>query len=210
MRVVQIGEERRHTLPRLGSDRGRAPRSVRLVGLGRPPPALSPRECGQRSESASHRPRLDPGPSCRRGVSALDVSIQARWSSCSSSLQQLLKLTYLFIAPIAAVENICALRGDVSGEDVEMGDTRAFFDAPTHPTRGRAHAIPRWIRTRSGSESNGSGEFRIEKRRCGRLPPATGPRSRRAPRRRAHVLSRPVAPWMPAGRTPRFRFVRDG
>ena len=78
-------------------------------------------------------------------VSALDVSIQAQIVALLLDLRTRLKLTFLFIAhDLRLVENICTRVAVMYlGRIVEMGETRALFEQPTHPyTRALLSAIP--------------------------------------------------------------------
>jgi oligopeptide transport system ATP-binding protein len=79
-------------------------------------------------------------------VSALDVSIQAQVIQLLLDLRAQLGLTYLFIAhDLRLVEHVCNRVAVIYlGRIVEMGDTAALFENPTHPyTRALWSAVPR-------------------------------------------------------------------
>jgi ABC-type oligopeptide transport system ATPase subunit len=78
-------------------------------------------------------------------VASLDLSVQAQIVNLLLELQERLHLTYLFIAhDLRLVRHVC---GRVAvlyrGKIVEMGRTKALFDAPAHPyTRALLSAVP--------------------------------------------------------------------
>ena len=79
-------------------------------------------------------------------VSALDVSIQAQVIELLLELRARLRLTYLFIAhDLRLVEHVCnRVAVMYLGRIVEMGDTQALFEKPTHPyTQALLSAVPR-------------------------------------------------------------------
>jgi oligopeptide/dipeptide ABC transporter ATP-binding protein len=78
-------------------------------------------------------------------VSALDVSIQAQVLNLLSSLQQELKLTYLFIVhDLAVAEHFCDRIGVLYlGSVMETGESYKLFREPLHPyTRALLSAVP--------------------------------------------------------------------
>ena len=151
MRVGQIVEEPLviHGLGSRSERRARAAELFDLVGLEPDHLQRYPHEFsgGQRQRIGIARAlALNPALIVAdEAVSALDVSIQAQVVKLLLDLQQRLKLTYLFIAhDLRLVEHIC---GRVAvmylGKIVEMGETRALFEEPTHPyTRALLSAIP--------------------------------------------------------------------
>jgi peptide/nickel transport system ATP-binding protein len=151
MRVDQIVEEPLviHGLGSRSERRARAAELFDLVGLEPEHLHRYPHEFsgGQRQRIGIARAlALNPALIVAdEAVSALDVSIQAQVVKLLLDLQQRLKLTYLFIAhDLRLVENICSRVAVMYlGKIVEMGETRALFEEPTHPyTRALLSAIP--------------------------------------------------------------------
>jgi len=151
MRVGQIVEEPLviHGLGSRSERRARAAELFDLVGLEPDHLHRYPHEFsgGQRQRIGIARAlALNPALIVAdEAVSALDVSIQAQVIKLLLDLQQRLKLTYLFIAhDLRLVENICSRVAVMYlGKIVEMGETRALFQEPTHPyTRALLSAIP--------------------------------------------------------------------
>ena len=151
MRVGQIVEEPLviHGLGSRSERRARALELFDLVGLEPDHLHRYPHEFsgGQRQRIGIARAlALNPALIVAdEAVSALDVSIQAQVVRLLLDLQQRLKLTYLFIAhDLRLVEHICSRVAVMYlGKIVEMGETRALFEEPTHPyTRALLSAIP--------------------------------------------------------------------
>jgi ABC-type oligopeptide transport system ATPase subunit len=151
MRVGQIVEEPLviHGLGSRSERRARAAELFDLVGLEPEHLHRYPHEFsgGQRQRIGIARAlALNPALIVAdEAVSALDVSIQAQVVKLLLDLQRRLQLTYLFIAhDLRLVENICSRVAVMYlGKIVEMGETRALFEEPTHPyTRALLSAIP--------------------------------------------------------------------
>jgi peptide/nickel transport system ATP-binding protein/oligopeptide transport system ATP-binding protein len=78
-------------------------------------------------------------------TSALDVSVQAQMLNFLGSLQEKMKLTYLFISHnLAVIRYTCNVVAVMYlGKIVEMGETENIFSFPRHPyTRALVSAVP--------------------------------------------------------------------
>ena len=151
MRVGDIVEEPLviHKLGPRSDRRRRVAELFQLVGLEPSYLARYPHEFsgGQRQRIGIARAlALNPAlVIADEAVSALDVSIQAQVVKLLIDLKGRLKLTYLFIAhDLRLVEHICTRVAVMyMGKIVELGETRALFENPTHPyTKALLSAIP--------------------------------------------------------------------
>ena len=151
MRVGDIVEEPLviHKLGPRSDRRRRVAELFQLVGLEPSYLARYPHEFsgGQRQRIGIARAlALNPAlVIADEAVSALDVSIQAQVVKLLIDLKDRLKLTYLFIAhDMRLVEHICTRVAVMyMGKIVELGETRALFENPTHPyTKALLSAIP--------------------------------------------------------------------
>jgi oligopeptide/dipeptide ABC transporter ATP-binding protein len=82
---------------------------------------------------------------CDEPVSALDVQTQAQIVDLLHSLQEKLRLSYLFIAHDLAIVRAVAHRVAVmyGGRIVELGDASRVYNGPAHPyTRNLMDAVP--------------------------------------------------------------------
>jgi oligopeptide/dipeptide ABC transporter ATP-binding protein len=82
---------------------------------------------------------------CDEAVSALDVSIQAQILNLLEDLQEMFKLTYLFITHDLSVVKHIANRVCIMflGKTVELGPTNVIFSKPRHPyTRFLISSVP--------------------------------------------------------------------
>jgi peptide/nickel transport system ATP-binding protein len=198
MRVAEILEE---GMTALNIGNSSAARQARLdtlldqVGLARNTKWRYPHEFsgGQRQRIAIAR-ALAVSPQlliCDEPTSALDVSVQAQILNLLKSLQQELKLSYLFITHNLAVveylaDEVCVM---YLGRIVERGRVEEVLRSPKHPyTRALLSAVPRI-----------DGEKNLRIRLAGDLPSAAHPPAgcHFAPRC-AHVTERCRASYPPA------------
>jgi peptide/nickel transport system ATP-binding protein/oligopeptide transport system ATP-binding protein len=78
-------------------------------------------------------------------TSALDVSVQAQMLNFLESLQEKMKLTYLFISHnLAVIRYTCDVVAVMYlGKIIEMGSTENVFSSPRHPyTKALVSAVP--------------------------------------------------------------------